>query len=78
MGILICSLIISVGYLRFLPNDHQFDVTIIDECCQAKEAACWVVVPKAPKVILAGDHKQLPGDGGAGHSAGSSDAGSPH
>lgn len=32
----------------------------IDEAAQALEAACWIAIPKADRVILAGDHSQLP------------------
>ena len=32
----------------------------IDEAAQALEAACWIAIPKADRVILAGDHCQLP------------------
>ena len=42
-----------------LPRNH-FQVTVIDECSQAKEASCWLVIPKSPKLILAGDYHQLP------------------
>ena len=39
---------------------EQFDVVIIDEASQALEAQCWVPLLFAKKVILAGDHLQLP------------------
>ena len=40
---------------------HQtFDVVIIDEGSQALEAQCWVPLCSAKKVVLAGDHLQLP------------------
>lgn len=40
---------------------HQtFDVVIIDEASQALEAQCWVPLLSAKKVVLAGDHLQLP------------------
>ena len=42
-----------------LRND-QFDVVIIDEASQALEAQCWIPLLSAKKVILAGDHLQLP------------------
>ena len=32
---------------------------MIDECSQAKEASCWLVIPRSPKLILAGDYHQL-------------------
>ena len=35
-------------------------LTVIDECSQALEMACWVAVPWAGKLLLAGDHLQLP------------------
>lgn len=47
------------GPLKLLPNDY-FDLVVIDECAQALEASCWIPLMKAPKCILAGDHKQLP------------------
>lgn len=40
---------------------HQkFDIVIIDEASQALEAQCWVALLDATKVVLAGDHLQLP------------------
>jgi DNA polymerase alpha-associated DNA helicase A len=41
-------------------KDEDFDVVIIDEASQALEAQCWVPLLRAKKVILAGDHLQLP------------------
>ena len=38
----------------------EFDVVIIDEASQALEAQCWVPLLSAQKVVLAGDHLQLP------------------
>lgn len=37
-----------------------FDLLIIDECAQATEAMCWIPMLLAKKVVLAGDHLQLP------------------
>ena len=39
---------------------EQFDVVIVDEASQALEAQCWVALLSAKKVVLAGDHLQLP------------------
>jgi DNA polymerase alpha-associated DNA helicase A len=39
---------------------QEFDVVIIDEASQALEAQCWVPLLAAKKVVLAGDHLQLP------------------
>ena len=37
-----------------------FDYAIIDEAAQASEISSWMPILFAKKVILAGDHKQLP------------------
>ncbi|KAJ3057981.1 hypothetical protein HK102_010751, partial [Quaeritorhiza haematococci] len=37
-----------------------YDVVMIDEATQALEAECWIAILRAKKVILAGDHLQLP------------------
>ena len=47
------------GPLKHLPDDH-FKVTMVDECSQAKESSCWIIVPRTTKLILAGDYHQLP------------------
>lgn len=38
----------------------KFATLFIDEAAQALEAACWIAIRKASRVILAGDHQQLP------------------
>lgn len=38
----------------------RFGTLFIDEAAQALEAACWIAIQKADRVILAGDHQQLP------------------
>jgi len=47
------------GPLKHLPP-HHFGLTVIDEVAQALEAACWLVIPQSPRLLLAGDHLQLP------------------
>ncbi|KAL8990249.1 MAG: hypothetical protein Q9177_001057 [Variospora cf. flavescens] len=42
-----------------LRHEH-FDVVIIDEGSQALEAQCWIPLLFAKKLVLAGDHLQLP------------------
>ena len=44
----------------FQLKNERFDVVIIDEASQALEAQCWVPLLSAKKVVLAGDHLQLP------------------
>ena len=41
-------------------KNEQYDVVIIDEASQALEAQCWIPLLAARKVVLAGDHMQLP------------------
>ncbi|KAL8698765.1 MAG: hypothetical protein Q9201_006396 [Fulgogasparrea decipioides] len=41
-------------------QNEQFDVVIIDEGSQALEAQCWIPLMTAKKLVLAGDHLQLP------------------
>lgn len=41
-------------------RNQKFDVVIIDEASQALEAQCWIPLLSAEKVVLAGDHLQLP------------------
>ena len=41
-------------------RNERFDVVIIDEASQALEAQCWIPLLTASKVVLAGDHLQLP------------------
>ena len=44
----------------FQLRHERFDVVIIDEASQALEAQCWVPLLSAKKLVLAGDHLQLP------------------
>ncbi|MDH6314100.1 ATP-dependent RNA/DNA helicase IGHMBP2 [Parabacteroides sp. PFB2-10] len=44
---------------RLMLNRH-FTTLFIDEATQALEPACWIAIGKADRVILAGDHQQLP------------------
>lgn len=44
----------------FQLRKEEFDVVIIDEASQALEAQCWIPLLSAKKVVLAGDHLQLP------------------
>lgn len=39
---------------------QHFGTLFIDEAAQALEAACWIAIRKADRVVLAGDHCQLP------------------
>jgi hypothetical protein len=37
-----------------------FDTVVIDEAAQALEISCWIPLLKGRRLILSGDHKQLP------------------
>ena len=39
---------------------RQFDLAVIDEACQSTEPACWIPLLRSQRLILAGDHCQLP------------------
>lgn len=39
---------------------QKFGTLFIDEAAQALEAACWIAIRRASRVVLAGDHCQLP------------------
>ena len=54
--IVLCT---NVGAATRVLRDEVFDMVVIDESAQALEAACWIPMLKAPRVVLAGDHKQL-------------------
>ena len=41
-------------------DELRFDVLVIDEACQSVEPGCWVPLRRADRLILAGDHLQLP------------------
>jgi ATP-dependent RNA/DNA helicase IGHMBP2 len=41
-------------------GDRTFDLVVIDEAAQAIEPACWIAILRAGRVVLAGDHCQLP------------------
>lgn len=54
----IASTLVSSNH-RIL-NGRRFPTLFIDEAAQALEAACWIAIRKADRVIFAGDHCQLP------------------
>ena len=54
----IASTLVSSNH-RLL-GGRRFGTLFIDEAAQALEAACWIAIRKADRVVLAGDHCQLP------------------
>jgi superfamily I DNA and/or RNA helicase len=43
-----------------LLSDREFDLVVLDEACQCTEPGIWQAVLRADRLILAGDHCQLP------------------
>src|SRR6185436_1946218 len=41
-------------------GQRTFDLAVIDEACQTTEPGCWIPLLRARRVVLAGDHCQLP------------------
>ncbi|MGQ2827394.1 AAA domain-containing protein, partial [Leptospira kirschneri] len=49
-----------VASARDILENRTFDFCVLDESSQALEPAFWIPILKSDRVILAGDHKQLP------------------
>lgn len=49
-----------VGSANRLLDGQKYGTLFIDEAAQALEAACWIPIRRATRVIFAGDHCQLP------------------
>ena len=55
--VITCTLVgASHRYIRHL----SFETVFIDEAAQALEPACWIPIAKGQRIVLAGDHHQLP------------------
>ena len=48
------------GSNHYTVKNLRYHMVVIDEAGQALEPACWIPILKAQKVIMAGDHCQLP------------------
>ena len=55
--VIACTLVSSANRLL---DGMKFGTLFIDEAAQAMEAACWIPIRRASRVIFAGDHCQLP------------------
>ena len=55
--VIACTL---AGSANRLLDGMKFGTLFIDEAAQALEAACWIAIRRAGRVVLAGDHCQLP------------------
>ena len=55
--VIACTL---VGSSSRILEGQKYSTLFIDEAAQALEAACWIPIRRVSRVILAGDHCQLP------------------
>ncbi len=55
--VIACTL---VGSANRLLEGQKYNTLFIDEAAQALEAACWIPIRRVRRVVLAGDHCQLP------------------
>ena len=49
-----------VGANHYTVRNLEYHTVVIDEAGQSLEPACWIPILKAKKLVLAGDHLQLP------------------
>ncbi|EEH53335.1 uncharacterized protein MICPUCDRAFT_29100 [Micromonas pusilla CCMP1545] len=59
-NVVCCTLAGALGGVLKDQARSTFDVVVIDEAAQALEASCWGAIMRGGKVVLAGDHLQLP------------------
>jgi len=50
----------NTGITADLLGARRFDLVVIDEACQCSEPSCWIPLLRAKRLVLAGDHCQLP------------------
>ncbi|MDZ4780775.1 MAG: AAA domain-containing protein [Planctomycetia bacterium] len=50
----------TTGLDAELLGNRRFDLVVIDEACQSTEPGCWIPILRAERIVLAGDHRQLP------------------
>ena len=55
--VIACTL---AGSANRILDGQKYATLFIDEAAQALEAACWIAIRKATRVVFAGDHCQLP------------------
>ena len=55
--VITCTLVVASNrHIRHL----SFETVFIDEAAQALEPGCWIPIAKGKRIVLAGDHHQLP------------------
>lgn len=53
----------TTGLDSALLGARRFDLAVIDEACQSTEPGCWIPLLRCDRVVLSGDHCQLPPHG---------------
>ena len=56
-NVVLCT---NIGAASRLLDEVNFDLVVIDEAAQALEASCWIPMLHGSRIVLAGDHNQLP------------------
>ena len=54
------TLCTHAGAAERVLRERSFDRVVLDEAAQALEASCWIPLPRGSRLVLAGDHLQLP------------------
>jgi ATP-dependent RNA/DNA helicase IGHMBP2 len=55
---ILCST--TTGLDSEVVGQRRFDLLVLDEACQTTEPGCWVPLLRSGRLVLAGDHCQLP------------------
>ncbi len=50
----------TTGLNSEILGQRLFDLAVIDEACQSTEPGCWIPLLRSERLVLAGDHRQLP------------------
>jgi ATP-dependent RNA/DNA helicase IGHMBP2 len=50
----------TTGIDSQLLGQRRFELVVIDEACQSTEPGCWIPLLRGDRLVLAGDHCQLP------------------
>jgi predicted DNA helicase len=50
----------TTGLDSAILGPRTFDLAVIDEACQSTEPGCWIPLVRCRRLVLAGDHCQLP------------------
>src|SRR5205823_3336500 len=50
----------TTGLDSELLGRRTFDLAVVDEACQSVEPGCWIPLLRSRRLVLAGDHCQLP------------------